>query len=72
MSDVINTELKLVKNCSADLFLINPIIISLFHIKIMANITKKLHQDCDPCYLHLPNYLLNIHSSLLKENKNLL
>ena len=38
----------------------------------MANITKKLHQGCDLCYLHLPNFLLNIHSSLLKENKNLL
>ena len=57
---------------SAELFLINPIIISLFHTKITVNITKKLHQDCGPCYLHLPNIFLNIHSPLLKENKKLL
>ena len=59
-------------SCSAELFLINPIMISLFHIKITANISKKFHQDCGPCYLHLLNIFFSINSPLLKENKKLL
>ena len=26
---------------------------SLFHMKIFASVTKRLHEDCGPCYLHL-------------------
>ena len=25
-----------------------------FHLKITVSVTKSLHQDCGPCYLHLP------------------
>ena len=25
---------------------------SLFHMKIIASVTKSSHQDCGPCYLH--------------------
>ena len=43
---------------------------SLFHIKITANVTKSSHQDCGPCYLHLPIFnFLYIHSPFLLENK---
>ena len=35
--------------------------LSLFHMKITARITKSSHQDCGPCYLHLPVFLY-IHS----------
>ena len=28
--------------------------INVFHIKITMSVTRNLHQDCDPCYLHLP------------------
>ena len=34
-------------------------------------VTKSSHQDCGPCYLHLPIFFLYIHSPLLLENKNL-
>ena len=44
---------------------------SLFHMKITASITKSLHQDSGPRYLHFPILLL-IHSLLLLENKKLL
>ena len=27
---------------------------SLFHIKVTVIITKSSHQDCGPCYIHLP------------------
>ena len=51
--------------------LINLIIIGLLHIRITANIRRKLLQDCGPCYLHLPIFFLNMHCPFLKENKNL-
>ena len=28
----------------------------LFHMKITESVTKSSHQDCGPCYLHLPNF----------------
>ena len=59
-------------SCSAELFLINPIMVSLFHIKVTANISKTFHQDCGPCYLHLLNIFFSVNSPLLKENKKLL
>ena len=40
---------------------------SLFHMKITASVTKNLHQDCGPCYLHVP-LLLYIHSPLPLQN----
>ena len=58
-------------NYSAELFLINLIIIGLLHIRITANIRRKLLQDCGLCYLHLPIFFLNMHCPFLKENKNL-
>ena len=33
---------------------------SLFHMKITASVTKTLHQDCGPCYLHLPIFFFYI------------
>ena len=42
---------------------------SLFHMKITASITKSLHQDSGPRYLHFPILFL-IHSLLLLENKS--
>ena len=45
---------------------------SLFHMKITVSVTKTLHQDCGPCYLHLPIFFFYIHSSLLQQNKKLL
>ena len=45
---------------------------SLFLMKITASVTKTLHQDCGPCYLHLPIFFFYIHSSLLQQNKKLL
>ena len=38
-----------------DLFLIYIVIrYSLFHMKITTSVTRSSHQQCDPCYLHLP------------------
>ena len=31
---------------------------SLFHTKITVCVTKSLHQDCGPCYLHFPIFFL--------------
>ena len=40
-----------------DLFLIYIVIrCSLFHMKITTSVTKRSHQYCDPCYLHLPTF----------------
>ena len=41
-------------------------------MKITASVTKSLHQDRHPCYLHLPISFLHIHSPLILENKKLL
>ena len=40
--------------------------------KITADVAKSLHQDSGPCCLQLPNFFLNIHYPILKQNKNLL
>ena len=40
-------------------------------MKITVSVTKSSHQDCGPCYLHLPIFFLYIHSPLLLENKDL-
>ena len=40
----------------------------LFHMKVTVSVTKRLLQDCDLCYLHLPNFFLHIHSPLVLEN----
>ena len=45
---------------------------SLSHMKITVSVTKSLHQDCGPCYLHLPIFLFYIHSSLMRQNKKFL
>ena len=39
---------------------------SLFHMKITVSVTKRLHQDCGLCYLHLPTL-----SSLAGKEKKL-
>ena len=31
---------------------------SLFHMKIITSVTKSLHEDCGPCYLHLQIFFL--------------
>ena len=51
--------------------LLASILPSLFHKKITVTVTKSLHQDCGPCYLHLPIFLLYMHSALLLANKKL-
>ena len=43
--------------------------VNLFHMKIIASVTKSLQQDCDLCYLHLPSFFLYMHSPLMQENK---
>ena len=45
---------------------------SLFHVKITASVTKSLHQVRGPCNLHLPIFLLYMHSPLQLANKKLL
>ena len=50
---------------------INVDSLSLFHMKITVSVAKSSHQDCGPCYLHLPIFFLYIHSPLLLENKKL-
>ena len=42
---------------------------SLLHMKTTVSVTKSLHQDHDPCYLHLAIYFLYIQSPILLENK---
>ena len=34
-----------------------------YYMKINASVTKNSHQDCRPCYLHLPTFFLYIFSS---------
>ena len=46
--------------------------LNLFNMKITASVTKTLHQDSGPSYLHLPIVFFYIHSSLLQQSKNLL
>ena len=36
---------------------------SLFHMKITESVTKSLHQDCGPWYLHWPIFLIHTFSS---------
>ena len=38
---------------------------SLSHMKITASVTRNLHQDCGPCYLHLTYFFL-IHTLIKK------
>ena len=45
---------------------------SLFHMRITASVTKSSHQDCGPCYLHLPIFFLYTHSPVLLQNKKFL
>ena len=45
--------------------------LSLFHLKNTASVTKSSHEDRGPCYLHLQNFFLYIHSPPLLEKKNL-
>ena len=47
-------------------------LVSLFHMKITASVTKSSHQDRDPYYLQLPIVFFYIHTPLLVENKKLL
>ena len=37
---------------------------SLLHVKTTVSVTKSLHQDHGPCYLHLHSFSLYIHSTL--------
>ena len=50
----------------------NQRIRKLFHIKITASVKKSSHQDLGLCCLHLPMFFLDIHSTLLLENKKLM
>ena len=70
-SDIMETELRTLKLLSR-IILDKPYNNQSFPYKNHCKHYKKLHQGCGPCYLHLPNFFLNIHSPLLKENKNLL
>ena len=56
---------KLLTTIHQLIFLLYPIICSLFHM-------QSPHQDHGPCYLQLPVFFLYIHSPLLLENKKLL
>ena len=44
---------------------------SLFHMKIIASVTKSSHQDSGLCCLLLPIFFLYVHSPLLLENQKL-
>ena len=46
--------------------------LSLFKMKITANVTKGLHQDRGLSYLHLPIFFLYMHSPVLLQNKKFL
>ena len=52
-------------------FLLLLFILSLSHMKITASVTKSLHQDRCPCYLHSPIFFLYVHCPLLLENKKI-
>ena len=65
-SDIMETQLF------SRIILDKPYNNQFFTYKNHCKITKKLDQDCGPCYLHLPNFFLNVHSHFLTENKNLL
>ena len=45
---------------------------NLFCIKITANVTKSLHQDFGPCYLHLPIFSFTYTFLSVLQNKKLL
>ena len=68
-SIIMETELRILKFSSRAPAKRNPIIISLFHIKITGYVTKSSQQDPGPSYLHLPIFCLYIHSPLLKKKK---
>ena len=40
------------------------------HMKITAKVTKSLHQDCGPCFLHLAILFLYMHFRLLLKIKS--
>ena len=39
-------------------------------MKITTSLTKYLHQDCGPCYLHLAIFFLCIHTCVVLKNRN--